>query len=151
MVVSLRAEQMEVSAGRGVDPSQQQRERAQAAQFVPPVALSEWLCHSPVVQNIQQPILAMPLRDRSCSAHPAEEKESRLLQAPGVFRSHLFPSHQTASFVCFWGCFLCCQLGELGRVSKSRCFIRTCNQMWKTPMDWLLWQAGSISSSLESS
>lgn len=31
MAVSLKAKQPEVSAGRGVDPAQRQRERAQAA------------------------------------------------------------------------------------------------------------------------
>lgn len=61
MAVSLRAKQTEVSARRGVDPSQRQHERAQAAQSVPPVTLSEWLCHTPVVQNIQQPVLVTPL------------------------------------------------------------------------------------------
>lgn len=40
VAVSLRAKQTEVSAGRGVDPSQWQHESAQATWFVPPVTLS---------------------------------------------------------------------------------------------------------------
>lgn len=143
MAVSLRAKQTEVSARRGVDPSQRQHERAQAAQFVPPVTLSEWLSHSCCSKHSAACPCDAPLRQVLLSPPCRGGREgSRLLRAPGVFRSHRFLSHQTASFVCFWGCILCCQLGDVGRVSKSSCFFRTWNQMWKTPMDWLLWQAG---------
>lgn len=102
------------------------------------VALSRSCCSRhpaacPCNTPLRQVLLSPPCRGGG--------EGSTFLRAPRVFRSHRFPRHQTASLVCFWGCVLCCQLGELGRLSKSSCFFRTWNQTWKTPTGWPLWQA----------